>query len=189
MWSKKERKQKLKISKLKDYKKSLYSLHYHFSSCRTCRVLQMRGWDFAGYVICLGSYWIYIVRSYLVATALQPQYGEMMDGVTPKTSAKGCDVPLITKDTQAYGPDYTRQGAAPCSPGFPDGDAGAASPCHTAWRFCQMSLLAFFFFKISVTLCKSLVHSNPAHAWVLIVDLGESKDIGPSEVHLIHGAW
>ena len=34
-----------------------------------------------------------------------------MDGETPKTSAKGCGVPLITKDVDAYGTNYTKQEA------------------------------------------------------------------------------
>lgn len=55
----------------------------------------------------------------------------MIDGETPETSVKGCEVPLITRDVETYGTNYTKQEAAPCAPRAPDGGTGAANTCWT----------------------------------------------------------
>lgn len=55
----------------------------------------------------------------------------MIDGETPKTSVKGCEVPLITKDVETYGTNYTKQEATRCTPRAPDGGTGAANTCWT----------------------------------------------------------
>lgn len=67
----------------------------------------------------------------MVVTRVQSQYSEMIDGETPKTSVKGCEVPLITKDVETYGTNYTKQEATRCTPRAPDGGTGAANTCWT----------------------------------------------------------
>lgn len=47
----------------------------------------------------------------MVVTIVQAQCTQMIDGEMPETEVKGCEVPLITKDVEAYGTNYEKQEA------------------------------------------------------------------------------
>lgn len=79
----------------------------------------------------------------MVVTIVQAQCTEMIDGEMPETEVKGCEVPLITKDVEAYGTNYEKQEATQW---LPDGGTGAARTCYTVWWFCQMNALFYFIF-------------------------------------------